>query len=254
MGSLSVSGVTKVYGVPGAPGAVTALSNLSFEIANHEFCTILGHSGCGKTTLLNMVAGFERATEGTIAVDGTPVGPPGWERSMMFQDYALFPWLTVRDNVMYGPRMKREPKDEARRQADELITLVGLAGFEKHYPHQLSGGMRQRVALARALVVCPRVLLMDEPFAALDSQTRSFMQDELVRIWRHEPKTVMLVTHSIDEAIKLSDRIIVLSSRPGRLKAQIPVDLPRPRDEDHPVYRALKKQLRDMIHEEMEEG
>jgi NitT/TauT family transport system ATP-binding protein len=249
MGQVTFSAVSKTFGDFGDP--VTALTNVSFDIADGEFCAILGHSGCGKTTLLNMAAGFETPTGGTIAVDGVPVSGPGWERTMIFQDYALFPWATVRENIAFGLQMKKVPPADCTAIVEHHIDLVGLRGFAESYPHQLSGGMRQRVAIARALAVSPRVLLMDEPFAALDDQNRRFMQQELVRIWRREPKTVMLVTHSIDEAILLADRVVVLTSRPGRIKQQVVVDLARPRDEDSPGYLALKRQLRNLIHDEM---
>jgi NitT/TauT family transport system ATP-binding protein len=250
MGSLVVRDVRKIY--PGARPSeeVLALAGISIEVKDREFCSILGHSGCGKTTLLNMIAGFEMPTAGTILVDGKGISKPDWERSMVFQDYALFPWLTVIENVAFGLQMKRVPAGERRAMAQHHVELVGLKGFEKKLPTQLSGGMRQRVAIARALAVNPRVLLMDEPFAALDAQNRAYMQDELVKIWQKEPKTVILVTHSIEEAIKLSDRIIVMTKRPGRVKAEVVVDLPRPRDEDDPRFIALKRELRQLITDE----
>ena len=252
MGRLSIDAVSKIYG-DGGSAAVTALQLASLEIADGEFCGVLGHSGCGKTTLLNLVAGFERPTQGTIMVDGRPIEGPSWERTMIFQDYALFPWLTVLENVLFGLEMKRVPEERRRESANHHIALVGLDGFAHHYPHELSGGMRQRVAIARALSVNPRVLLMDEPFAALDDQNRRLMQRELTAIWQREPKTVMLVTHSIDEAILLSDRIVVMTRRPGRIKQIVDVTLPRPRDEDDPAYIALKKELRALIHDEFDE-
>ena len=254
MASLSVLGVEKTYGDPDRGDVVTALHGVGFELEENEVCALLGHSGCGKTTLLNLVAGFEQPSAGSIRVDGRPVTGPGWERAVIFQDYALFPWATVLDNVLFGLEMKRVPAAERRRIADEHIRLVGLTGFERHYPHQLSGGMRQRVAIARAFSVRPRVLLMDEPFAALDDQNRRSMQDELVRIWRSEPKTVLLVTHSIDEAILLADRILVMTPRPGRIKREVIVDLPRPRDEDSPGFIALRRALRALIQEDGQEA
>lgn len=250
MGHLSVRSVTKVYGAPGTPEAVVALQNVSLEIEDHAFCAILGHSGCGKTTLLSMTAGFEQPTSGDILMGGRAVTRPGWQNTIVFQDYALFPWMTVEENIGFGPRMKHLPAHKVREAVRNHVELVGLAGFERKLPHQLSGGMRQRVAIARALAVRPEILLMDEPFGALDAQTRTMMQDELVRIWQREPKTVMLVTHSIDEAIKLADRVVVMTRRPGRVKACVEVDLPRPRDEDDVRYRALKRHLRDLIHDE----
>ena len=179
-----------------------ALRDVTLEVQNHQFCAILGHSGCGKTTLLNIAAGFEPPTTGTVAVDDVPIRVPGWQNTMIFQDYALFPWMDVCQNIAFGLEMKKLPTHKRKDITRHYVDLVGLGGFEDKFPHQLSGGMRQRVAIARALAVQPHLLLMDEPFAALDAQNRSFMQDELVRIWQREPKTVVLVTHSIDEAIK----------------------------------------------------
>jgi NitT/TauT family transport system ATP-binding protein len=217
---------------------------------------VLGHSGCGKTTLLTMMAGFEQPSMGKILVDGKPVGKPTWQRSVVFQDYALFPWMTVHDNISFGLEMKGLAAVDREEIIRRHIELVGLAGFEKRYPHQLSGGMKQRVSIARALAVDPKVLLMDEPFAALDAQNRALMQEEMGRLLANaDPvlrKTMVLVTHSIDEAILLSDRIIVLTRRPGRVKANIEVKLPRPRDEDSPDFAKLKKKIRDLIHDEFE--
>lgn len=246
MGKVSFSGISKVYADQGKP--VTALSDVSFDIEDGQFCAILGHSGCGKTTLLNMVAGFETPSRGTITVDGRPVAGPGWERTMIFQDYALFPWATVRENIAFGLEMKAVPEASRAAIVEHHVNLVGLGGFADSFPHQLSGGMRQRVAIARALAVSPHVLLMDEPFAALDDQNRRYMQQELIRIWHREPKTVMLVTHSIDEAILLADVIVVMTSRPGRINEIVPVTIPTPRDEDGADYIALKRHLRALIH------
>jgi len=245
---LTIANVSKIYGDPASEGAVVALRDVSLDVPDHAFCAILGHSGCGKTTLLNMVAGFEKPTSGEVSIGGEPVSRPGWRNTMIFQEYALFPWMSVAENIEFGLEMKRAPqRAEVRRT---YVELVGLQGFEDKYPRELSGGMRQRVAIARALAVCPEILLMDEPFAALDAQTRETMQDELVRIWRREPKTVMLVTHSIDEAIKLADKVVVLSRRPGRVKEIVEIELDRPRDEDDPAYLALRKRLRALICEE----
>jgi NitT/TauT family transport system ATP-binding protein len=257
MSAVSINNVTKVYpGDDSTDESVLALDNVSFEVRNHEFCSILGHSGCGKTTLLNMLAGFETPTRGEIAVDGKPVGKPTWERTVIFQDYALFPWMTVEQNIAFGLEMKKVPGAQRPEIVRRQIELVGLNGFEKRYPHQLSGGMKQRVSIARALAVEPSVLLMDEPFAALDAQNRAAMQEELGRLIASSDlrarKTMILVTHSIEEAIVLSDRIIVLSRRPGRLKANIEVKLPRPRSEADPKFIELKMTLRDLIHAELE--
>ena len=253
MSAVAIAGVSKVFG--GAE-PVHALREVSFEVADHEFCSILGHSGCGKTTLLMILAGFEQPSGGRVLVDGRPVGAPTWRRSMVFQDYALFPWMTVAQNIAFGLEMKGLPAAQRRETVERYVALVGLKGFERRYPRQLSGGMKQRVSIARALAVDPEVLLMDEPFAALDAQNRSRMQEEMGRILAsNDPalrKTMVLVTHSIDEAILLSDRIVVLTRRPGTVKAELRVDLPRPREEGDPAYIALKKRIRDLIHDEYE--
>ncbi|MDE2395983.1 MAG: ABC transporter ATP-binding protein [Burkholderiales bacterium] len=255
MSRVSIDHVSKRYPGHGPRDApVLAIEDLSFEIADREFCSIIGHSGCGKTTLLNMLAGFEPPSAGRILVNDRAVGRPSWARSMVFQDYALFPWLTVAQNIAFGLEMKKVPADERRAIVERQVRLVGLAGFEQRYPHQLSGGMKQRVSIARALSVDPEVLLMDEPFAALDAQNRSLMQQEMGRLLAQADaaarKTMVLVTHSIEEAVLLSDRIVVLSSRPGRLREIVSVDLPRPRDEDDPGFIALRRRLRRLIDEE----
>jgi len=255
LSTVNISNVRKVYpGMAAQDEPVLALENISFEVGNHEFCSILGHSGCGKTTLLNMLAGFERPTGGSLAVDGRPVGAPCWQRTVVFQDYALFPWMTVAQNIGFGLEMRKFPRQEQEAVVARNVELVGLKGFEHRYPHQLSGGMKQRVSIARALAVDPDVLLMDEPFAALDAQNRTLMQQEMGRILaasgEDQRKTMLLVTHSIEEAVLLSDRIIVLTRRPGRVKANIEVDLPRPRCEDDPGFQRLRAQLRDLIHDE----
>jgi NitT/TauT family transport system ATP-binding protein len=253
MAVLSSIGVTKEYpGHSADDPSVLALKSVNFTVNHNEFCSVLGHSGCGKTTLLTMVAGFEAPTGGQLLLDGKPIGKPGWERSMIFQDYALFHWLTVKDNIAFGLQMKNVAKHKQKSIVEHYINLVGLTGFEKRYPHQLSGGMRQRVSIARALAVEPQVLLMDEPFAALDAQNRSLMQQEMVRIWERARKTCLLVTHSIDEAITLSDRILVMTRRPGTIKADLVVDLPRPRREDDPKVIALKRQIKELIIDEFE--
>ena len=250
MSLLDVVNLSKRY--PGDSGheGTLALDGVSFTVEDDEFCALLGHSGCGKTTLLNLIAGFEQASAGRILLDGHPVEKPGRDRTVVFQDYALFPWLTVQGNIRFGLEAQGLPKVEQARITAAHIQLVGLEGFEKRYPHQLSGGMRQRVALARALATQPRLLLLDEPFAALDAQTRKLMQDELARIWQEEKTSMLLVTHSIEEAIKLADRVIVLSRRPGHVKENIVVDLPRPRREDDAAFVAMRRQIRDLIHDD----
>ena len=257
MSSVSIANVSKVFpGHGGSDEAVLALDGVTFDVADREFCSILGHSGCGKTTLLMMLAGFEQPTAGTIRVDGKPVGSPTWQRTVVFQDYALFPWMTVEQNIAFGLEMKNVPAEARRDLVARNVAVVGLKGFERRYPHQLSGGMKQRVSIARALAVDPEVLLMDEPFAALDAQNRSRMQEEMGRILAGADeairKTMVLVTHSIEESILLSDHIVVLTRRPGRVKAELRVDLPRPRSEDDPRFIALKRRIRDLIHDEFE--
>lgn len=246
--ALKVENVQKIYPSMNDGGQeVLAIENVSLEVRKNEFCSILGHSGCGKTTLLNLIAGFEVPTSGRIECAGKLVNGPGADRSMVFQDYALFPWLTVYDNIAFGLKIKGTSADEIKRIVTRFAALVGLSQFTNHYPHQLSGGMRQRVSIARALVVDPTVLLMDEPFAALDAQNRAMMQAEMIRILNEESKTVLLVTHSIEEAINLSDVIVVMTKRPGKVKEIIRVPEPRRMVEDTPAYLAIRRQIRDLI-------
>jgi NitT/TauT family transport system ATP-binding protein len=257
MSSVTISGVRKVFpGHSASDEPVLALDDVSFRVADQEFCAILGHSGCGKTTLLMLLAGFEQPAAGSILVDDQPVGEPTWQRTVVFQDYALFPWMTVAENIEFGLEMKRIPAAERKQVVARNIQLVGLRGFEHRYPHQLSGGMKQRVSIARALAVDPKVLLMDEPFAALDAQNRARMQEEMGRILASDDplvrKTMVLVTHSIEEAILLADHIVVLTRRPGRVKAELRVELPRPRRETDPRFVELKQRIRDLIHDEFE--
>ncbi|AWQ03644.1 ABC transporter ATP-binding protein [Bordetella bronchiseptica] len=244
--SISVESVSKMYGTGAAQ--VTALQDVTLSFGKAEFICLLGPSGCGKTTLLNMLAGFEHPTSGRLQAFGEPINQPGADRTMMFQEYALFPWLTVTQNIEYGLKRKGCKKKMRRQISDHYVKLIDLAGFEHKYPRQLSGGMRQRVALARALAVQPKMLLMDEPFAALDSFTRERMQDELIRVWKAEQKAVIFVTHSIDEAIKLADRIVVMSPRPGRVSGVIEIPDPRPRDVDSPENIRITRQIRDILH------
>jgi NitT/TauT family transport system ATP-binding protein len=208
---------------------VPVLSDISLEIEQSEFVSIVGASGCGKTTFLRILDGLIPPSSGDLLIDGREIRVPGSKRGFVFQKDSLWPWRTTLGNVLFGLQIQGKPQREARAIARRHIELVGLAGYELHYPHQLSGGMRQRVNIARALAINPEVLLMDEPFAALDAQTREVMQLELLRIWNAERKTVVFVTHQIDEAVFLSDRVIVFASRPGRVKEIIPINLPRPR-------------------------
>ncbi len=252
---VSVENVSNVhFSINGEP--LLALLDVTFCVEHNEFFSIVGPSGCGKTTLLNLLAGFEQPSRGELRVGGEPITEPGWERAVVFQEYALFPWYTVRDNICYGLQRKRLPEAEQRRIAEHYIGLVGLRGFESRYPRELSGGMRQRVSIARALAVNPSILLMDEPFGSLDIQTREYMQDELLKIWQREPKTVIFVTHSIDEAIKLSDRIAIMAPRPGRVEEIKSVEFARPRDATDPAIVHLaaevKRWLRQQVFESRE--
>lgn len=208
---------------------VVALKNINLEIKNGEFICIVGPSGCGKTTFLNTVAGLIKPSSGEILLDNKPIEGPGIDRAVVFQSPSLLPWRTVLDNVTYGLEIQKRLTDETRKLALEYIELVGLKGFENHYPHELSGGMQQRVNLARALTVDPSLLLLDEPFSALDAQTREFMQEELLRIWSETKKTSIFITHQIDEAVYLADRVVVFGARPGRVVEIVDVAIPRPR-------------------------
>lgn len=254
-GSLSIQDVTLTYGK--GERRVLALDGISFEVQPNEFTVIVGPSGCGKSSLLYIAAGLTEATSGRILASGKPVEEPGADRGMVFQSYTLFPWLTVRRNVEYGLRRKGMAQPERNRIVDRYLDEVGLTAFADHYPKQLSGGMMQRVAIARALANDPDILLMDEPFGALDSQTRHTMQKLLLRVWEHAHKTVAFVTHDIDEAILLGDRVIVMTARPGRLKADIRIDIPRPRNPDvelEPDFIALKRRILNELRDEIDEN
>jgi NitT/TauT family transport system ATP-binding protein len=226
--------------------SVAALDGVDLTIAEGEFAAILGPSGCGKSTLLNLIAGFEPSSRGRLLVFGQPVTRPGPQRAVVFQEPALFPWLSVWDNVVFASRLAQKRRDEYEDLAHEYINIVGLGGFERHLPDQLSGGMKQRVGIARALLMRPQVLLMDEPFGALDAQTRLQMQELLLDVWERYRKTILFITHDIDEAILLSDTVHVMSARPGRIKASFRVELPRPRRVDQltePGFNALKREV-----------
>ncbi len=238
---------------PKRGGPVVALENISLDVEDKEFSVIVGPSGCGKTSLLRLVAGLIEPSEGAIYLDGKPVTRPGKDRGMVFQSYTLFPWLTVQKNIEFGPQINGVPAKARAETARRYIAQVGLEGFEKAYPNQLSGGMRQRVALARALANDPTILLMDEPFGALDSQTRSLMQELLLKVWEQSHKTVFFITHDIDEAILLGDRVYVMTARPGRIKEEIDIDIPRPRSVDvltSDRFIALKRRTMSLIHAE----
>jgi NitT/TauT family transport system ATP-binding protein len=215
---ITVNGVRHLYRPPSGR-AVLALEDVCLDVGNREFVALLGPSGCGKSTLLYLIGGFLPTERGTILIDGAPVGAPGPDRGIVFQHFALFPWKTVRSNILYGLERMKLPRAERELRAQAFIDLVGLNGFEDSYPSQLSGGMRQRTAIARTLAFDPKILLMDEPFGALDAQTRSLMQSELLGIWQRTPKTVIFVTHDVQEAVYLAERVAVMSARPGRIKA-----------------------------------
>ena len=232
---------------------VVAVETIDLAIGHNEFAAILGPSGCGKSTILNMVAGFEAPTRGRVLVDGEPVQAPGPRRGVVFQEAALFPWYTVLDNVTFGPKTRGVPAAAYRPKVESLLDLVGLRGFERHYPAELSGGMKQRVGIARVLVMEPEVLLMDEPFGSLDAQTRSAMQELLLSVWERHQQTVLFVTHDIEEALLLADTVVVMTARPGRVKTRITVDLPRPRTLEtttSPRFNDLKRRLLGLVREE----
>ena len=251
---LSLRGVSRCFETP--RGVLTALLNIELEVCPGEFLCIVGPSGCRKSTLLNLIAGLDHPTAGEVWMDGRHVDAPGTDRIVIFQELGLFPWLTVRENVEFGLRMNGLAKRKRRARAQHYLRLVHLSQFEESYIHQLSGGMKQRVALARALATEPDVLLMDEPFGALDAQTRDLLHDELERIWRETGQTIIFVTHNVREAVRLGDRVVVLTFRPGRIKNQFYVQLPRPRHLEDPEValraREILAQLREEIHKAVE--
>ncbi|HRA14820.1 MULTISPECIES: ABC transporter ATP-binding protein [unclassified Simplicispira] len=252
MNQLSIRGVSRTF--TSARGKATqALLPVDFEVRENDFVTILGPSGCGKSTMLRIVAGLDFPTTGQVVLDGQPVEGPGADRGMVFQSYTLFPWLTIEQNIRFGLRERGMGLAEQKDRSDYFISKVGLRGFEQHFPKQLSGGMQQRTAIARALANDPKILLMDEPFGALDNQTRVLMQELLLGIWEAERKTVMFVTHDIDEAIFMANRVAVFSARPGRIKTELAVDLPHPRHytiKTSPEFMDLKARLTEEIRAE----
>lgn len=247
--ALEVKGLGKRF--DSAKGTVTALEDVSFRVHRRELMCVIGPSGCGKSTLVRILAGLDTASSGEVLVDGNAVNGPGSDRGMVFQGYTLFPWLSVKENVMFGPRMAGKANFTAESEAREWIELVGLGKFENAYPHQLSGGMKQRVAIARALANQPRVLFMDEPFGALDAQTRARMQAYLLDIWRNVDITIVFITHDLDEAVFLSDRILVLEANPGRVSEIVEVPVPRPRVASHlfePSFLATRAHIDRLMH------
>ncbi|WP_343728646.1 ABC transporter ATP-binding protein [Duganella sp.] len=250
MTHILVSQVNKVFQT--AEREVVALKDINLEIPQGQFVCLLGPSGCGKSTLLNAVAGFAPPSSGSITVEGQAVTAPGPERGMVFQEYALFPWMTVQDNVAFGLQIKGQPKAQIQATVDQLLTMLSLQDFRSRYPKDLSGGMRQRVAIARVLALDSPIMLMDEPFGALDALTRRNLQDELLRIWAELKKTIIFVTHSIEEAIYLADRIVVMTYRPGTVKRDLLIDLPRLRDPAAAGFNALKRELGQLVMEEQQ--
>ena len=253
MTMLRIDQVSRTFPARQGNAPTRALEPTNLSVGNNDFVTILGPSGCGKSTLLRIVAGLDRPTSGRVILDGEEITGPGADRGMVFQSYTLFPWLTVRDNIAYGLRERGVSQAKRDSIADGFIDRVGLSGFENHWPKQLSGGMQQRTAIARALANNPKILLLDEPFGALDNQTRALMQEMLLGIWEREQKTVLFVTHDIEEAIFLGGRVVVMSARPGRIKAEIVVDLPHPRSyriKTTPEFVSLKERLVEEIRTE----
>jgi ABC-type nitrate/sulfonate/bicarbonate transport system ATPase subunit len=253
MSRLAIENVSRIFpGVRGGP-PTRALEPTELRVADNDFVTIIGPSGCGKSTLLRLVAGLDKPTTGRIELDGKPVTAPGPDRGMVFQSYTLFPWLTVSDNIAFGLREKGISLHERRKIVGQWLDKVGLQSFADHYPKQLSGGMQQRTAIARSLANGPDILLLDEPFGALDNQTRALMQELLLGIWEKEQKTVLFVTHDIDEAIFLASRVVVMTARPGRIKTNVAIELPRPRHytvKTSLEFSALKARLTEDIRAE----
>ena len=249
MMKIQIAGVSKAFASDGR--TAPALTGVDLEVAEREFVCLLGPSGCGKSTLLNIVAGFLAPTTGRVLVDGRPVTGPGADRGVVFQEYVLFPWLTVNGNVEFGLKLRGAPADERQRTVARYLELVGLAAHAAKFPSQLSGGMKQRVAIARALANNPAIILMDEPFGALDAQTREVLQDELSRIQRVEHKTIVFVTHSIREAVYLADRIVVMTSAPGRIKQVFDVKLPEVRDRFAPEFTRYESEITRVVKEEV---
>ena len=252
--NLQVNRVSKEFVDRRTKSTVRALDEINLEVQKGEVICILGPSGCGKSTLLNIVAGFLPPSGGEVRVDGRPVIEPGPDRGFVFQEFALFPWRTVLENVEFGPVLKGMEKADRHARARELIQRIHLTGFEDKFPFELSGGMKQRVGIARALANDPEVLLMDEPFGALDAQTRRVMQEELLKLLGETKKTVLFVTHAIDEAIVLADRVVVMTARPGQVKALLGVDLPRPRERTSPEFNELYRMMDDLIRVEVEKS
>jgi NitT/TauT family transport system ATP-binding protein len=251
---ISLRNVGKTFPDRSARTEITALDDVTLDIAAGEFLALVGPSGCGKSTLLDLVAGLTTPTRGEVLIGGRAVTGPGLDRGVVFQQYALFPWRTAQANVEFGLEVKGVPKRQRAERAREVLDLVGLGTFADRYPHELSGGMKQRVAIARSLAYEPEVLLMDEPYAALDAQTRETLQDELLSIWRRTGTTILFITHSIDEAVYLGQRVAVMTSRPGRIKEVVAIDLPAPGEGDPrsaPEFVRHRRGIWELLHEEV---
>jgi NitT/TauT family transport system ATP-binding protein len=252
---ISLINVTKTFPNRTSSGDFTALDQINLDLAAGEFLALVGPSGCGKSTLLDLVAGLTGPTSGEVRLGGRPITGPGLDRGVVFQQYALFPWRTAQANIEFGLEIKGVPRRRRAERAREVLDLVGLTAFADRYPHELSGGMKQRVAIARSLAYEPEVLLMDEPYAALDAQTREGLQDELLSIWRRTGTTILFITHAIDEAVYLGQRVAVMTSRPGRIKQVVDVHLPPARDGEDarstPEFVAYRRQIWDLLHEEV---
>jgi len=232
--------------------AVTALEQINLEIQEGEFTALIGPSGCGKSTFLYIVAGFEKATSGEIYLDGYKISKPGPDRGIVFQEYVLFPWRNVEQNISFGLEIQKAERSEIEHRCQELLEITGLRGFEKSYPHTLSGGMQQRVAIARALAYNPEVMLMDEPFGSLDAQTKRRLIEDFIKIWETHRKTVLFVTHSVEEALMLADKVYLFSARPSVIKSVTKVDMPRPRDIGNPRFVEIQKEIFQSLGEEVE--
>ena len=249
---LSIRKLRKAFGTD-LPNPLVAIDDVDLDVEEGEFVCLLGPSGCGKSTLLFIAAGLEKATAGLVTKDGQPVSGPGRDRGMLFQQFALFPWRTARQNVEFGLEIRGIGREERWKRARHWLSVMNLEEFADSYPHQLSGGMQQRIAIARLLVNDPDVLLMDEPFAALDAQTRSLLGEELIRVWQETKRTVLFVTHSVDEAIMLADRVVIMTKRPGRIKADIPIEMARPRDTASEEFNRYRREITGLVRSQIDE-
>ncbi|PZQ01957.1 MAG: ABC transporter ATP-binding protein [Variovorax paradoxus] len=250
MSLIEIDHVTRLFDDPKRGSAVKALDDVSVHVARNEFLCLLGPSGCGKSTLLNLIAGFDMPSSGSVRVGGQTITAPGADRGVVFQQPTLMPWLTVWENVAFHLTMQGVGKEIRRKKAQHYIEMVNLKGFENHYPSELSGGMNQRVGIARALLMNPEVILMDEPFGALDEQTKMEMHAELVRIWRDSQSTIVFVTHGIEESLALGTHVAVMSARPGRIREMLTIDLPRPRDSTSPQFNDYKRRILQLLRPE----